>query len=239
MSQLILGAIALAGVLWLLKSYTRTNPSLLARGGRTVAGLAVMAVGALLLVRGRFDMAVPLFVLGAGLAGWMPGWGGFPGLGGRARPKPGGRSRVVSRLIVMELDHDTGAMAGRVVAGQFAGRDLDALGPAELAALHRETAVDPDARSLLEAYLDRRAPGWREAFQQDPAARADEGRRRTNAMSEEEAYEILGVQPGADTETIRRAHRSLMKKLHPDQGGSTYLATRVNEARDRLLGRHH
>jgi hypothetical protein len=237
MSQLILGALALAGVLWLLKSFTRTNPSILARSMRTAGGLAIMAVAALLLVRGRFDMAVPLFALGAGLAGWIPGWS-FPGLGGRSRPRPGGRSRVASRLIVMELDHGTGAMVGHVIAGQFAGRDLDALGPAELAALHRETAVDPDARSLLEAYLDRRAPGWREAFQQDPAAGTGESRRRTNAMSEQEAYEILGVQPGADAETIRRAHRSLMKKLHPDQGGSTYLATRVNEARDRLLGRH-
>ena len=234
MSQIILGVLALAAALWLLKSYSRASPTLLAGGMRKAGGLAVMAVGGLLLVRGRFDLAIPLFVFGAGLAGWLPG---MPGKFSRSRPSPGRRSRVRSRMLDMELDHDSGTLAGQVVAGRFAGRSLAELQEAELRALHVEVGQDPDGLSLLEAYLDRRTPGWREDFQEDAATRPGRARTR-NAMTKEEAYEILGVQPGAEAEEIRRAHRTLMKKLHPDQGGSTYLAARVNEARDLLLGSH-
>ena len=57
-------------------------------------------------------------------------------------------------------------------------------------------------------------------------------------MSQEEAYQILGLQPGAKSEEIIRAHRTLMKRIHPDQGGTNYLAARVNEAKDTLLRQH-
>jgi DnaJ-class molecular chaperone len=82
--------------------------------------------------------------------------------------------------------------------------------------------------------LDRREPGWREYEERGAGA----GSTAAGKMSEEEAYQILGLQPGASTEEISRAHRSLIKKLHPDQGGTTYLASRINEAKDVLLRRH-
>src|SRR5262249_57910128 len=93
---------------------------------------------------------------------------------------------------------------------------------------------DDDSRALLTAYLDRREPGWREHAQGDAGARQG-APRRAGKMTEEEAYQVLGLKPGATAEAIAQAHRTLMKKLHPDQGGSTYLATQINAAKEVLL----
>jgi hypothetical protein len=141
-------------------------------------------------------------------------------------------------MIEMELDHDTGAMAGTVLAGAYTGRRLDEMREPELQALLAECAArDADALRLLEAYLDRRFPGWRVDADRDEDPGPDR-HAKAGAMTEEEAYQILGLEPGASTEEIRRAHRTLMKKLHPDQGGTTYLAARVNGAKEILLSRH-
>jgi hypothetical protein len=127
-------------------------------------------------------------------------------------------------------------MHGRILTGRYQGTPLDALDPPALINLLGE--VDGDSRDLLAAYLDRRSPGWRENTQHDAGAGSGSRPASSGKMTEEEAYQILGVQPGASADDISRAHRSLMKKLHPDQGGSTYLAARVNEAKDVLLRRH-
>ncbi len=239
MSQIILGAIALLGVLWLLKSYTKASPSALGRMLKMAGGIAAIAAGTVLFVRGRFDIAFPLVVLGLGLTGWHPNMPGFPGFpGSRSQKTPGQVSRVRSAMLEMELEHDSGVMRGTVLAGRFQGRRLDDLSPDELKLVFVEVSADPDGRSLFEAYLDRRLSGWREHFQKDAAAGTGQRARSTNAMSKEEAHQILGVQPGASVDEIRAAHRSLMKKLHPDQGGSTYLAARINEAKEVLLSGH-
>lgn len=234
MSQIILGVIALAGVIWLLKSFTKAKPSAMARMLKTGGGIAALLAGVVLTLRGRFDAGLPLIFLGLGLAGWMPGMPAS--LGGRTTQTPGQVSRVRSAMIEMELNRDTGAMSGRVLAGRFAGRALDQLTLVDCGSLYLETAADPDGRSLLEAYLDRRFPRWREDLDQHADPRAGQRARSTGKMTKEEAHQILGVQPGASADEIRAAHRALMKKLHPDQGGSTYLAARVNEAKDVLLG---
>ncbi len=165
------------------------------------------------------------------------------GVFGDIKPKPAAkksgkrRSMVRSAALEMELDHQTGKMTGRVLAGTFEGRDLDTLDAPALERLAFEIAADPESRSLLEVYLDRRMPGWREHVKAEAAA----GRRRptdTGAMSEEEAYQILGLPKGAGEPEIRAAHRRLMKKVHPDSGGSNFLAARINEAKDRLLSKH-
>ncbi|MCG6121671.1 MAG: DnaJ domain-containing protein [Microvirga sp.] len=246
MTTLLYGAIALMAFWWLSRVYSRTNPALLARIVKGVAGVALFGLAALMLARGRIEIAMLVAGFGAWLLGFtanlprLPGMGRFPGGGGGpSGPTPTGRvSRVRSAMIEMTLDHDTGAMEGAVLAGAFAGRPLAALSERELMALYAECAAsDAEGARLLEAYFDRRFPGWRE----DAEADADAGPRgepQPGAMSEEEAYEILGLASGADIDAIKRAHRTLMLKLHPDQGGSTWLAARVNQAKDVLLSRH-
>ncbi len=236
MVTLMYGAAAVFAVWWLSKVFARANTTAIARGVKVVGGVLALGAAALLGLRGRLDMALLL----ASLAAWLLGWSVFrlPGFGRSATPSPGRISRVRSAMIEMELDHDTGAMDGAVLAGAFAGRRLNQLDEAALKHLYEACRdSDPDGVRLLEAYLDRRFAGWREDAQAHGHARSG-GEAQAGAMSEQEAYQILGLQPGADADEIRRAHRSLMKKLHPDQGGSTYLATRVNQAKEVLLARH-
>ncbi|MBN9457026.1 MAG: molecular chaperone DnaJ [Bosea sp.] len=237
--SLLYGVAVLILVWWLAKLFAGANPKVLAKLGKTAGGVASLGVAALLMARGRMDMAVFLGGIGAWLLGWSatgPGGIRFP-WADRGGPTPGATSKVGSILLEMELDHDSGAMRGKVRSGAYAGRDLDSLEPAELSALMRDClARDPDGARLLEAYLDRRSPGWREDAQgdRDPGQRGAPG---AGAMTQQEAYEILGLQAGAGEEAIREAHRALMKRIHPDAGGTSGLAARVNQAKDVLLKR--
>lgn len=140
-------------------------------------------------------------------------------------------SRVRSRYFAMELDHASGEVQGRVLSGQFAGADLIDLGEMETRALIAEVERDPDSLSLLESWLDANRAGWREYFEETARAQGEAPAGDPVAQ----AYEVLGLEPGATDEEIRAAHRELMKGVHPDHGGSSYLASRINEARDLLL----
>src|SRR5437660_1206421 len=220
--------------LWALNAFTKVNPHTAAAALKTGGGLGALALAGVLGVRGRLDIAIPLGLTGLGLLGWLP-WS-IPGFGARTQKSAGQVSRVRSAFMEMELDHDTGAMRGRILAGRHEGAALDALDVATLTGFLPE--IDEESRSLLMAYLDRREPAWREHAQGDAASGAHRRAWSGGKMTEEEAYQILGVEPGASAEDIGRAHRALMKKLHPDQGGSTYLAARVNEAKEVLLRRH-
>ena len=126
-----------------------------------------------------------------------------------------------------------------MLRGQFAGLRVEELGVGDLLALLRECrAADEEGARLLEAYLDRLHPDWRDEIAGWPAASggaAGSRMRRSGDVSLDEAYAILGLKPGATPDQIKEAHRRLMVKLHPDHGGSDYLATKINRARDVLL----
>jgi hypothetical protein len=232
MPVLILGILALVLGLWALNVVSRVDPKVAARVMKAAGGLLSLGFAVFLGLRGEIGVALPLGAFGLGLLGWLPF--GPAGFSTRTQKSGGQTSRVRSAMLQMELDHDSGAMRGRFTAGPHQGADLDSLAVPVLASLLN--GVDEESRALLLAYLDRRDPTWREHAQGDTASRR--GFAATGKMTDEEAYQILGVQPGAAAAEITRAHRSLMKKLHPDQGGSTYLAARVNEAKDTLLRRH-
>jgi hypothetical protein len=239
MISLMYGLAAVFAFWWLMRAFAKANPQDLAKIVKRVGGGALIAVSILLAMRGRIDVALLTSGFGAWLLGWSLPWARhIPGLGGGGSKSKGQTSKVRSALIEMELSHDTGEMDGTVLAGALAGKRLGALDEAALKSLYAEAVVsDPEGVRLLQAYFDRRFPGWRQHAQGDGDAGASR-ETKPGAMTEEEAHQILGLEPGAGPDEIRRAHRSLMMKLHPDQGGSTYLAARVNEAKEILLRRH-
>jgi hypothetical protein len=231
---LILGIAALVLLLWLVGRYSKPDdPKQNARVLRRIGGGAALFFAGFLLLRGEIWAAIPVAAFGLGLIGWMSPWPGFNWL---AQKFPRKVSSVRSAFVEMELDLETGAMHGRILAGPHDGASLDALDVPTLVGLIN--GIDDDSRRLMMAYLDRREPRWREYAKQNAGSGQRGSAARGGEMAEEEAYQILGLKPGASADQIGRAHRSLMKKLHPDQGGSTYLAGRVNQAKDVLLRRH-
>ena len=156
----------------------------------------------------------------------------------RHKPLTGRRSIVRTAALEMELNHDNGALEGHALAGTYEGQLLGTLDLDALLVLLKEIRSDSESVRLLEAYLDSRFATWRQHMEPNMNARA--GRAPgTGAMSKEEAYEVLGLEATATAADIRHAHRRLMQRLHPDRGGSTFLAARINEAKDVLLSHHN
>ena len=220
------GLLALFLLLSALGRLSRTRPKMAQRISRFLA--VVFVPGTLrLLLRQR--------IAAAGMGPFAAGAFSF---GKRQGADKGGRwSQAGSAFIAVRLDHDTGAMEGKALGGGFAGRALSSLSLAEaLALLGACRQQDPDGARLLETYLDRRFSAWRQAEQGE----ADGGRGRAGdgTMSRQQAYQTLGLGDGASAQDIIRAHRDLMKKFHPDRGGSTAQAALVNQAKDVLLTRH-
>jgi hypothetical protein len=258
--RVLIVALLLLGVFWFLRWFRSTPPARVARVLRKVGLWTLIGVLVLAVVTGRlnpifaaFAALVPttmrllhlvqmlpalqrlLRALGVGL----PGAGGTFG-GGAATAGTGGGAAGISsirtRFLVMNLDHASGAMDGEVLEGPFVGRRLKDLGLDELLRmleLYRE--ADAQSAAVLEAYLDReRGAEWRDR-DPGPGVGVSGGSPGGGPMNEAEALAILGIDAAADATAIRDAHRRLMQKLHPDRGGSDYLAAKINEAKQVLL----
>jgi hypothetical protein len=237
MAYFLAGCAVLVFLLLAGRFLASVDPRRLAAVVRKGGGVAALAVAGFLILRGALPIAIPLAVFGLALI--RRGGLGIGGPFGSASKTPGQKSHIRTERLEMELDHDSGHMEGECLSGRFAGRKLSTLSDREamelLAELHQDGA--PEA-AVMEAYLDWRLPGWRDQ-DSERAQQAGAGRRRArgNRMTAEEAYAVLGIGPDASEDDIRQAHRKLMMKMHPDQGGSTYLAARINEAKEVLLGK--
>lgn len=228
------------------RQYLRTAPPDAARKFRRVLLWGGAALILLLAATGRLGLLIPL--LGAVIATLLrllpalislllqslPLWQRWrqqqASLRGTARgADPSDTSTVESRFLRMQLDHASGEILGEVLAGRFAGRQLGELNREQLADLYAECVrSDNESAALLRAYLER-VYGEIPQFRQDSPS--------GNVMTADEAYEVLGIKPGAARADIVAAHRRLMQKLHPDRGGSDYLAAKINQAKDILLSR--
>lgn len=230
MLYLLLGVVLLVAVLMGAKAISKADPQFWQRNMRQIAGTVAVALSIALMMAGRLVAAIPLALVGYYLLGQLRlpqiDWGQG---GGRAT---GQRSSIRTGMLEMTLDHDSGTMDGVVRSGSFAGQRLSGLSRADLISLLQEArASDAQAAQLLEAYLARMHPGTSSGG----GGAGGEWRSR-GGMTVAEAYDVLGLKPGATQEEIQAAHRALMKKIHPDHGGSTYLASKINEAKDVLLG---
>ena len=241
MQYLLLGLFALVLLFAALQLFARANLTNLARRIHVLFALAAFAFAGFSALLGRASLALPMVVIGLVLLGrgllpaYASGTAGY-------QQSDGKTSSVRTDWLAMDLDHETGEMHGEVLQGAFTGRILETLAPAEVAAIWQDCRfADPQSAQLLEAYLDRTHPQWREDFSRmgedagEGASSSDASGRAQALMTKEEAYAILSLKPGASANDIQQAHRELMLKHHPDRGGSTYIATKINQAKDLLL----
>jgi hypothetical protein len=234
MGPVALGVGALVLLLMLIRAFVLADTKVLVRLLRytAAAGLGVFTV--LLALTGRMGAALFVGSMAWGLATgghiWPARWPHYSG-GHWGKRASSAATSVRANWVEMQLDHETGEMHGTVLKGSHAGSALDQIDLPEVLAIYREaTTDDPESARLIETYLDRRfGPEWRADLGGETIAPDRE------AMSHDEALKILGLKSGATQNDIRSAHRRLMLQIHPDRGGSDYLAAKINQARDTLL----
>ncbi len=230
--------LVLAGGRWFATARPAAVLRVLKWGGIAVAVailFVVVRTGILPLIFAALAALLPWLVRAAQLhAVFRHMRGAFAGTGASWRstgtPNEAGASQVETAWLRMRLDHESGALDGEVLAGPWAGRRLAELPFEDIAAFWREVQADPQSVQLLEAWLDRNHPDWRERVTPGSSGAAESG-----IMTRDEALAVLGLKAGADPAQIKAAHRRLMMSCHPDHGGSDWLAARINRAKDVLL----
>ena len=146
---------------------------------------------------------------------------------------PKDSSEIKTSFIHMKLDHVTGSMEGKVLQGRFEGKKISTLSSEEIREILVEIGSDSDSVNLMHAYLERERPEWDTGTKENSSRQSEPF---SSEMNEQQAFEILGLSPGASEKEIVAAHKRLMQGVHPDRGGSTFLAAKINAAKDLLVG---
>ena len=248
----VLGIALLAGLLLAGRWFTTADPKTLVKVLKVLLLGVIGLVAVFFLLTGRLAWA--LFALPALLPWFMRARSAHrmyktfsrmaAGSGGGPGADTGQTSDVETQFLRMALDHDSGQMTGEVLEGDYAGRTLDGMSLDEMVDLLRICWVeDQPSAQVLEAYLNRAHPDWRQNAAEGPgdgaAGDANSGRQGSaqgSAMTRAEALDVLGLDDRASEQDIKDAHHRLIGGLHPDHGGSTYLAAKINQAKDVLLG---
>ncbi|NQW10679.1 MAG: molecular chaperone DnaJ [Alphaproteobacteria bacterium] len=236
MTYVLAGFSVLAGLFLMGRWLLNAEPRDILRAVKWVGGLLLVGTVLFVVVRGRVDWVLyGLFFLAPLVLRWSGVFRAIRNAAKTARgPTPGQTSEVRTRWLAMALDHDSGAMDGEVLEGPFAGRRLSGLSIDELQELCRLVEDDPQSAQVLDAWIERMhgdGSGDGAGAGSGRAAGEDSG------MSRAQALEILGLDKTADETAIREAHRRLMLANHPDRGGSSWVAARINQAKDVLLGK--
>lgn len=222
---IVLLLFALLIVFWLLlNSPPQKSAAFLVASGPVF----LMVMGGLLTLLKRGAIGMPLFLVG--LSWWRRSRAVRPITASSGKQK----STVRSIHLEMELDHDTGEINGRILTGAMEGTLLSSLTEEELLTLYRKISSDADSATLLTSFLDRYHPRWRDNADTDSFHNEERGP-NSQDMSKREAYEILGLESGASQQEIHQAWRRLIKAVHPDHGGSSFLTKRINKAKEILL----
>jgi hypothetical protein len=231
----LIGGVGLLGIAVLvLNSLANASVAQVKQGALWLLAGLLLGVVLVLLLTERLGQAagmmVPLLpiLVPAGRRWWARRRFQAPAGQGTTGQEAGGEniSTVRTAMLAMRLDHATGLLSGRVLAGRFAGRELGEMARAEWLDLLAECrADDPESVPLLENWLDLAQPDWR-----------PDGADAGGAMDRAGALALLGLAEGASEADIRAAHRLLMRDAHPDHGGDAAQAARLNQARDLLLG---
>lgn len=230
----------------LVRFMLNAPPATIVRVIKFVLGLAMGVLGLLMSMRGLFFLGGPVGFYGFMLVARALGWEGMPGLrlpglnldtGARHGQSGGKASGVRTRYLDMTLDHNSGAMDGLILEGAFRGRKLNELSMEQVFELLREVRLDdPESERLLEAFLDRAHPDWRDTADGQTAS-PDRDDFSGGPMTHAQALEIMELTGTPSANEVREAYKQQMKKHHPDQGGSDIAAARLNQARDVLLNR--